>query len=188
MLWVAVLGGVAYERARIYGLQPHLNFFQAIAIVFAVTVACVWLTSRGVMTVETTIVLATAAVTAITDLEFGYVFDRVMVAAALGLLVVAIAHANVADALLGGATAAAGLATPWALSRGRGMGLGDVKLAGVLGCGLGLHAALRTLWLAFVLGALAAVALTVAKRRPTETAWPFAPFLALGAVLSAANV
>ncbi|GAA3701555.1 hypothetical protein GCM10022377_14000 [Zhihengliuella alba] len=65
----------------------------------------------------------------------------------------------------------------------RGMGMGDVKLAGVLGMHLALPAweylALGTL-LTFTLGGLTAVVLVLTKRIGARTAVPFGPFMVLG--------
>lgn len=74
----------------------------------------------------------------------------------------------------------------------RGMGMGDVKLAALLGMGLGypaedgLEAAARVFvgfFLAFVMGAAVGVVLLVARRAGAKTQVPFGPFLAAGAVL-----
>ncbi len=70
-----------------------------------------------------------------------------------------------------------------------GLGLGDVKLSGLLGAFLG--------WLgwpelllgstaAFVLSAAFAIALLIARRADRHTAFPFGPWMVLGAVVGAA--
>ena len=69
----------------------------------------------------------------------------------------------------------------------RGMGMGDVKLAVVLGLFLGwldlAHVALG-LFLGFLLGALGGVLLILARRRTRSQHVPFAPFLSAGALLA----
>ena len=73
----------------------------------------------------------------------------------------------------------------WLLSRGRGMGLGDVKLAPSLGATLGwlgLQTALVGLVLAFVLGGVVSVLLLLARRVDRRSAIPFGPFLLAGAL------
>ena len=65
-----------------------------------------------------------------------------------------------------------------------GMGLGDVKLAGVLGLYLGYHgwASLVVGWFAaFLLGGLFSVALLVGGRAGRKTQVPFGPWMLLGA-------
>ena len=82
-----------------------------------------------------------------------------------------------AGALAGGAFLAVALAAP------RGMGLGDVKLAGVLGLFLG-RAVAPAIFVALLAGS--ATGAVLASRRGVKaarkTAVPFGPFLALGGV------
>jgi leader peptidase (prepilin peptidase) / N-methyltransferase len=66
-----------------------------------------------------------------------------------------------------------------------GMGFGDVKLGGVLGLylgWLGWDALVSGTFFAFVLGALAGVALMLARRATRKSALPFGPFMLLGAL------
>ena len=75
----------------------------------------------------------------------------------------------------------------WAITGGRGMGLGDVKLAPSLGATLGwlgVGSAAIGLLAAFVIGALVAVVLLVARRVGRRSAVPFGPFLFVGAALA----
>jgi leader peptidase (prepilin peptidase) / N-methyltransferase len=87
--------------------------------------------------------------------------------------------------LLAGA-AAGGLLLAAALIRPAGMGLGDVKLAGVLGIYLGV-AVVEAMVIAFAAGSIAGLVLIVrygwAARSRTI---PFAPFLAIGALMAIA--
>ena len=66
----------------------------------------------------------------------------------------------------------------------RGMGAGDVKLAGVLGLLLGLPGVLVALWIAVVSGGLVAVAFLLLRKKGRKDAIPFGPFLALGAIVT----
>jgi leader peptidase (prepilin peptidase)/N-methyltransferase len=87
---------------------------------------------------------------------------------------------------LAAGAAAAGFLLGAALIRPEGMGFGDVKLAGVLGVYLGA-AVIGAMLVAFAAGSLAGAALIArhgwAARRRTI---PFAPFLALGALVAIA--
>lgn len=74
----------------------------------------------------------------------------------------------------------------WALSRGRGMGLGDVKLAPSLGALLGwvgLGAAVVGLMAAFIVGALVGITLMLTRRAGRRSRIAFGPFLLIGALL-----
>ncbi|MBI4032335.1 hypothetical protein HY374_01375 [Candidatus Berkelbacteria bacterium] len=67
------------------------------------------------------------------------------------------------------------------ITRGKGMGLGDVKLGALIGVSLGGVLALLALWAAFLLGAVVGTGLVLAKRaRWRGTELSFGPFLALG--------
>jgi prepilin signal peptidase PulO-like enzyme (type II secretory pathway) len=69
-------------------------------------------------------------------------------------------------------------------TRGRGMGLGDVKLGFLIGFALGWPAAVTALFLAFLTGALVSTILILVRRKRFGDAVPFGPFLALGALAS----
>jgi len=88
------------------------------------------------------------------------------------------------ERLIAGAGAAIFLLVP-AIVRPDGMGMGDVKLAGVLGLCLGGPVAVAIL-VALVVGTLSGV--VIAARRGVgdarKTAIPFGPYLALGGVVA----
>ncbi len=64
------------------------------------------------------------------------------------------------------------------LTRGRGMGLGDVKLAGLMGLILGWPGIVIALYLAFLTGALVGVILVLMGKKRFGQHLPFGPFLA----------
>lgn len=70
-----------------------------------------------------------------------------------------------------------------AVTRGKGMGVGDAKLAFALGLIFGWPDILLLIMLAFVTGAVVGVALIAAGSKKLKSAVPFGPFLALGAAL-----
>lgn len=84
---------------------------------------------------------------------------------------------------LWGAAAGGGIMAAIALLSSGGLGWGDVKLTAVLGIGLGRLNILLTVWLAFVGGGFAAMAL-IARGRSRRSTVPFAPFIAAAALLS----
>jgi len=90
-------------------------------------------------------------------------------------------------ALFGGAAGAVGFLIV-ALISPAGMGMGDVKLAGLIGLFLGYLGWGRLalgFFAAFALGAISGIVLMVAGRAGRKTAIPFGPFMALGAIISA---
>ena len=65
-----------------------------------------------------------------------------------------------------------------------GMGLGDVKMLGMIGALLGASGVVVAVLLASVAGSLVGLALMAARRGSLQTALPFGVFLALGAIAS----
>jgi leader peptidase (prepilin peptidase)/N-methyltransferase len=137
--------------------------------------------------------LAALLAVTIIDLEHFIVPNRIVVATlavTVPLLIIAAALGgdwpSLRRALLG-ALAAGGSLLVVNLVSPRGMGMGDVKLAVVLGLFLGwidLAHVLLGLFLGFLLGALGGALLMVLGRRSRSDHLPFAPFLAGGAVLA----
>jgi leader peptidase (prepilin peptidase)/N-methyltransferase len=64
------------------------------------------------------------------------------------------------------------------------MGLGDVKMLGMVGAFLGLSGVFLTVLFASVLGSLVGLALVATRKGGMRTALPFGVFLAMGAVAS----
>jgi prepilin signal peptidase PulO-like enzyme (type II secretory pathway) len=85
--------------------------------------------------------------------------------------------------LFGVAAAGGLLLLLFAITRGRGIGFGDVKLAAALGIAFAWPDSLVIVGLAFVLGTLAAIPVLVRGKKRMGSAVPFGPFLALAAVL-----
>ena len=71
----------------------------------------------------------------------------------------------------------------WLLTAGRGMGLGDVALAPVLGLALGRLGWGAGLLGGFVVGAVVGMALIVGGRAGRRTRVPHGPFMLAGAAL-----
>jgi leader peptidase (prepilin peptidase)/N-methyltransferase len=119
-----------------------------------------------------------------TDLEHRIVPNRVVVPAAVVVLLAQTALHPSVEWLVAG-LAASGFLFAFALAYPKGMGMGDVKLALLLGVMLG-----RTVGIALMFGMFAALvpSLVLVARHGTARARkmgiPFAPFLALGGVVA----
>jgi leader peptidase (prepilin peptidase)/N-methyltransferase len=72
----------------------------------------------------------------------------------------------------------------WWITREKGMGFGDVKLAGVLGLFLGYPDIVLALYCAFLTGAVVGVILIIGNHAGMKTKIAFGPFLIIGAVVS----
>lgn len=129
------------------------------------------------------LLLATLLVATATDLHSRVIPNWLLAVAAAAGLGLAAAGGGVGVPLLSGLLAAAPFLAA-ALIRPEGMGMGDVKLAAVLGIYLG-----QSVWTALAVGlalaGLAGVLLSLGRRTlPSRTSLPLAPFLALGVATS----
>jgi leader peptidase (prepilin peptidase)/N-methyltransferase len=127
--------------------------------------------------------LALLATVTVTDLRTRLVPNRALLAAsAVNLAVLVLDAPGEVPVRLLCALGAGGFLLAAALIRPDGMGLGDVKLAAVLGLYLG-SSVVTALLVAFGAGALAGLAMMVVGGWEARSrAIPFAPFLAIGAL------
>jgi leader peptidase (prepilin peptidase)/N-methyltransferase len=72
----------------------------------------------------------------------------------------------------------------WLITRGRGMGFGDVKLVGVMGLLLGYPHIVIALYAAFLTGAIVAVILMIRGSAKMKSRIAFGPFLIVGTFIS----
>ena len=134
---------------------------------------------------------------AIIDLEHGLILDRIVLPSLLLLLVIAPFWSELVDArpFLGSESLVASLLNSVLAGLGaflvflviavafpQGMGLGDVKLAGLIGLLVGFPGVVVALWLAVVTGGLVAMLLIVLRKKGRKDVIPFGPYLALGAL------
>jgi leader peptidase (prepilin peptidase)/N-methyltransferase len=126
-----------------------------------------------------------ATIAAAIDARTGYIPDRVTCATALLALAFAAVAGEAETALRGGAALGIAMGVLYAITRGRGLGLGDVKLAAAIGLGFGPGAGMLAVGAAFVLGGAYAVWLLVTRRARRGDAVRFGPFLAAGAFAAA---
>ena len=123
--------------------------------------------------------------TALIDLEHRIIPNAIMLPAAVAApVILALTRPeDLVEHLIAGA-AAGGFLLVAVLAYPRGMGMGDVKLAGVLGLYLGVSVAPAML-IAFLAGTLVGAAVMARKgvAEGRKTAVPFGPFLALGGLV-----
>ena len=89
-------------------------------------------------------------------------------------------EASIKMSLIGGATLAGLLMIPAVLLKG--MGLGDVKLAALIGLMTGFPQGIIALFIGIAAGGLAAIILLLFKIKGRKEEMPYAPFLSLGAI------
>jgi leader peptidase (prepilin peptidase)/N-methyltransferase len=158
--------------------------YPAVELVTALLVAgCFWRFGLSAEALVAAFFCAALVTVSATDLELRIVPNRVVVPAAAAVLVAQTAlHPSVEWAVAG--LGAAGFLLAAALAYPRGMGMGDVKLALLLGVMLG-----RTVGVGLMAGMVAALvpSILLFARHGTgarKLRIPFAPFLALGAVVA----
>lgn len=119
----------------------------------------------------------------LTDLERRIIPNKILLAGAIvGVAIAAVADTGSLPERAIAAAAAGGLLFAVALAYPRGMGLGDVKLAAVMGLYLGRSVG-PALLIGFAAGALYGLALIALRGAAArKQAVPFGPFLALGGV------
>lgn len=136
---------------------------------------------------ERSIVMLVAAFGAVTvaaasDAACGYVFDAVTVPCCICMAVTAAFTHAMMPFVLGVAAAGGALFLLYAVTMGRGIGLGDVKLACCIGGAAGASAGIAALGIAFVAGGAYAAALLAARKAGRRHEMPFAPYLAGGLI------
>jgi leader peptidase (prepilin peptidase) / N-methyltransferase len=119
------------------------------------------------------------------DLEHRIVPNRILLPMAVyGVAASAVVRTGMLPELLIAGAAAFTFLLLAALIHPAGMGMGDVKLAGVMGLYLGASTA-PALLVAFLSGSVVGIAILMRRgARARKQAVPFAPFLALGAVVA----
>jgi leader peptidase (prepilin peptidase) / N-methyltransferase len=172
-------------RARCCGaaISPRYPLTElGLGALYAATVLVLWGDATEIA-LGLVFVTTLMAVT-LTDLERRIIPNKILlVAALLGVAIAALGDPSSLPERAIGAAAAGGLLFLAALAYPRGMGLGDVKLAAVMGLFLGRNVgpAILVALLAGSLVGLAMIARDGAAAR--KRAIPFGPFLALGGVV-----
>jgi leader peptidase (prepilin peptidase)/N-methyltransferase len=183
---VPVLGWLLLRgRCRACG-QPFSIRYPAVELLTAVLFALVVATQDDAIRVVLGLLLVTALVPiALIDLDVRLIPNVITGPAAIAALVAGLALDIdfVPEQLIAGAAAFAFFfIAAWLYPRG--MGMGDVKLAGMLGLYLG-RAVAPAIFIALILGVIvgAVVIARVGQKAGRKTAVPFGPFLAIGGII-----
>ncbi|HYF28169.1 MAG TPA: prepilin peptidase [Baekduia sp.] len=180
--WLLLRGRCRGCRERISPKYPIVE--AATAALWVAVVATQW---GEVDRLVLGVVLVTLLVPiTLIDLEHRIIPNRITAPAAVAAVALGLALApeRVPEQLLGG-LAAGGAFFLVAAVNPKGMGMGDVKLVGVLGLFLGADVAVAVL-VALLAGVVvgAAIVARLGRTAGRKTAVPFGPFLALGAVVA----
>jgi leader peptidase (prepilin peptidase)/N-methyltransferase len=178
--WLFLKGRCRHCSETISARYPAVELLTAICFVAVVL-------AQGISADLIALIPFTAVLIAVTfiDLEHKIVPNKIMGPAAIYGVVTAVAFRTdmLPELLIAGAGAFIFFLVA-ALIHPKGMGMGDVKLAGVMGLYLG-KLVIPALFIAFLVGSVVGVALVVRYgMRSRKVGVPFAPFMALGAFVS----
>lgn len=164
-------------------ISPRYPIVEALTAALAAAVVLTKHSAAGV--VLGLVLVAVLVPVALIDFEHRIIPNKITLPAAIAAVAIGVALGlkGVPEQLIAGA-AAGGFLLAFALAYPRGMGMGDVKLAAVLGLFLGSSVAVAILvgvLTATLVGAIVMARVGVEKGR--KTALPFGPFLAFGGVV-----
>jgi leader peptidase (prepilin peptidase)/N-methyltransferase len=167
--------------------EPISARYPAVELLTAALVVAVAIFKHGAHAIALDELLVFALVpVALIDLDHRIIPDVLLAPAAIAAIVTGVIAqpSGVPEQCISGAAAAMFLLI-FALASPRGMGMGDVKLVGVLGLFLGPSVSVAIL-VSLVLGVMVGVGLMLqlGPERGRKTAVPFGPFLAMGAVFA----
>ena len=178
--WLLLRGRCRHCRTAISPRYPLVE--AATGVLYALVVAV----ADTPLRVALGLLLVTALVPiTLIDLELRLIPNRITLPAAVAAVLAAVIFdvGFVPDQLIAGA-AAGGFFLLAALAYPRGMGMGDVKLAGMLGLYLG-RAVAPAIFAGLIAGVVVGGMIIARKgaREGRKTAVPFGPFLALGGLV-----
>lgn len=120
------------------------------------------------------------------DLRYGIIPDKILIfsGVAISLWLVIFDQSLILNHLLSALGAFLFFLLIFALTRGRGMGFGDVKFAFIIGLLLGFPGTVLALYVAFLTGGIIGIILILWKKKRLKSAVPFGPFLVAGTFIA----
>ncbi|HEY7633227.1 MAG TPA: prepilin peptidase [Thermoleophilaceae bacterium] len=178
--WLFLKGRCRHCGESISARYPAVELLTALCFIGVVL-------AQGISTDLIALIPFTAVLIAVTfiDLQHKIVPNRIIVPAAAYGLVTAVAFRTdmLPELLIAGAGAFTFFLVA-ALIHPKGMGMGDVKLAGVMGLYLG-KLVIPALFIAFIVGTVVGIVLVVRHgARSRKVGVPFAPFMAFGGLVA----
>ena len=172
---------IASREFRRHGITPSPFSAYPVIALFAWTLVEVSVGDRDVYApLAYAVLMGSIGVSAVTDHAAGYILDVVTLPSCAFGIVVATSSATGLYPLCGTLAVSGAMLFLHMITRGQGLGLGDVKLAAVTGALLGAQAGMISLGVSFVLGGCMAALLILSGRASRKMAVPFAPYMAAG--------
>lgn len=118
------------------------------------------------------------------DLRFKEIHDAVMLPGIVLAFLFAVVSGNISDASIGAAIGFFFFGFQYWISKGRWIGIGDLRIGVFMGLILGWERMLLALFIGYILGSLIGIALIIKNKANMKTALPLGPFLVAGTVIS----
>lgn len=176
--WLVLGGRCSACRASISARYPLVELLMA-----ALSVLCVLEFGLTLLTLSALVLCAYLIVTVFVDLDHLLILDVLTWPVALIGLGFALMQGKAISALEGAALGVGLFGFIFVVTRGAGLGLGDVKLAAAIGIYLGFTYAIAAFASSFVIGAVLAIPVLALRKRRGRDVLPFGPFLVLGALI-----
>src|ERR1700694_562282 len=176
--WFLLRGRCRYCRAEISARYPLVELMTAALFVLAVLEFGI-----SLETLAAALLSAYLIVTVFIDIDHLLIVDVVTIPVAIAGMLLALLTHRAVSALEGALLGAALFGAIYVVTRGTGLGLGDVKLAACLGIFLGLTNGIAAFAASFVIGTIVALPVLILRKRRQRDVLPFGPFLVLGALI-----
>lgn len=176
--WLALGGRCRSCRSPISARYPLVELvvgalFGLCAIEYGPTFACL----------AASLLSAVLVAVLFFDLDHLLIPDAFVVPCAILAFALGAAQHRMLEGLEGAVIAGGAFLFIYLATRGRGMGLGDVKLAAALGLALQVNSAIALVAASFIAGAVIALPVLVAGSRGRRDALPFGPFLVIAGLV-----
>ena len=133
------------------------------------------------------IVVSSLIVIFFSDLKYGIIPDKIIfpsVVISIFYLLFSVNLSSISNHLLSALGAFLLFLFIYLITKGRGMGFGDVKFAFLIGLVLGFPGTVLGLYIAFLTGGFIGIILILWKKKKLKYAVPFGPFLVIGCGIS----
>ncbi len=178
-----IQGGRCRRCHRVLSIQyPLVELLTAIGITYLFLVFSKSLS----LSISSSLVFSSLLVIFFADLKYQIIPDSMVVIGLLGSIgiLIATSMSMIAINIITGLASSCFFLFFWYFTHGRGMGLGDVKLALLLGFLLGFPKIVVALYIAFLTGAAYGVILILIGKKSLKTRIAFGPFLVLGTLIT----
>lgn len=180
-------GNCRYCHKSISWQYPVVEFVTAISTVFVVVNSNLS-TVTGLLTLFSLLLVTYCLIVIFfSDLKYSLIPDEMVLSftsACVFLFFIAPAAYPLFPNLLVGLLASLALLLIVLVTKGRGLGLGDVKFALPMGFFLGFPNTAVAFWVAFISGGIISVLLVVLKLKNMKQTIPLGPFLVLGVIVA----